>query len=108
MNKQPPSPLGDSSILIHFGNEIDLATNLRVHALDTRLRSHPLAGVVETVPAYGTLLVHYDPLVLSYAAVTEWLEPEMAIGRAPAGAPAPAMHLVGRLLLEKSSDLPFV
>src|SRR5512140_1072069 len=79
MNKQTLSPLGDSSILIHFGNEIDLATNLRVHALDTRLRSHPLAGVVATVPAYGTLLVHYAPLVISYAEVAEWLEAEMAL-----------------------------
>jgi KipI family sensor histidine kinase inhibitor len=70
-------PLGDSSILIHFGDDIDLATNLRVHALDVRLRMHSLDGVIETVPAYATLLVYYDPLILSYAQLKDWLKSEM-------------------------------
>jgi KipI family sensor histidine kinase inhibitor len=72
------SPLGDSSLLIHFGDDIDLATNLRVHALDARLAQHYPNGVIETVPAYATLLVHYDPLILTYAQVTDWLQAELA------------------------------
>lgn len=73
------SPLGDSSLLVQLGHDIDLSTNLRVHALDARLRSHPIGGIVETVPAYATLLVHYDPLMLDSAQVIEWLETEMAL-----------------------------
>lgn len=72
-------PLGDSSILVHFGDDVDLATNLRVHALDARLRLGPLDGIVETVPAYATLLVHYDPLGVTFAQVTEWLQSQLAI-----------------------------
>ena len=34
-------PLGDSSLLVHFGDDIDLALNLRVHALDARLQGSP-------------------------------------------------------------------
>ncbi len=72
------SPLGDSSLLVQLGDDIDLVTNLHVHALDARLRAHPISGIVETVPAYATLLVHYDPLILTWAQVTEWLKEEMA------------------------------
>jgi KipI family sensor histidine kinase inhibitor len=72
------SPLGDSSVLIHFGNEIDLTTNLRIHALDARLRRVHPNGVIETVPAYATLLIHYDPLLLTFAELAAWLEAEIA------------------------------
>ncbi|MBI2332727.1 MAG: carboxyltransferase domain-containing protein, partial [Chloroflexi bacterium] len=57
-------PLGDSSILIQLGDEINPILNQRVHALDALLQSIP--GIVETVPAYCTLLVHYDSLITTY------------------------------------------
>ena len=67
-------PLSDSSALIHFGDEISLDVNRRVHALDARLRrAHP-DGIVEAVPAYATLLVHYDPLALTFDEVAAWLK----------------------------------
>ncbi len=65
-------PLGDSALLIHLGDDIDPALNRRVHALDALLRAHLRPGIVEIVPAYATLLVHYDPLVLTYAQVSDW------------------------------------
>ena len=66
-------PLGDSALLITFGDEINLRINQRVHALAALLDSAPLAGITETVPAYATLLVHYDPLTLTYAQVAGWI-----------------------------------
>ncbi len=71
-------PLGDSSVLVRLGDEIDLAINRRVHALDARLRQHLLQGILETVPAYATLLVHYDPLVVTYAQASDWIMEHMA------------------------------
>lgn len=59
-------PLGDSSLLIQFGDEIDFTVNQRVHALASLMEGSPIQGIIETVPAYATLLVHYDPLVLSF------------------------------------------
>ena len=59
-------PLGDSSVLVQFGEEIDLAVNQRVHALGSLVEVSATPGIIETVPAYGTLLVQYDPLVVSY------------------------------------------
>jgi KipI family sensor histidine kinase inhibitor len=66
-------PLGDSALLVQLGDEIDISINQRVHALTTLINTSPLNGVVETVPAYTTLLVHYDPLILSNAEIYEWV-----------------------------------
>lgn len=64
-------PLGDSALLIQLGDEIDPAINQRVHALDALLQNK-IAGIIETVPAYCTVLVHYDPLVLTFNEVLHW------------------------------------
>jgi KipI family sensor histidine kinase inhibitor len=70
-------PLGDSALLIQFGDEIDPGLNQHVHELDALLNVDKPAGVVETVPAYATLLVHYDPLLLTYAETTDWISAEL-------------------------------
>jgi inhibitor of KinA len=70
-------PLGDSSILIQLGDEIDPALNQRVHALDALLQNIP--GIVETVPAYCTLLVHYDPFVLTYNETSDQLKEKLTL-----------------------------
>jgi KipI family sensor histidine kinase inhibitor len=65
-------PLGDSALLIQFGEEIDFTVNQRVHALAALIDVSPLDGIVGTVPAYSTILIHYDPLVLTYAQISKW------------------------------------
>ena len=62
-------PLGDAAVLIQFGDEIDLTINQRVHMLATLVNASSLDGIIEAVPAYGTLLVHYDPLILSFTQI---------------------------------------
>jgi inhibitor of KinA len=62
-------PLGDSALLIQLGDEINSHINQRVHALANLIEASPLEGILETVPAYATLLVHYDPLILSFAQI---------------------------------------
>ena len=70
-------PLGDSSILIQLGDEIHPALNARVHALDSLLQNIP--GIVETVPAYCTLLVHYDPLASNYSEIKNQIEEKLTL-----------------------------
>lgn len=65
-------PLGDSALLIKFGDEIELALNRSIHDLAARLAATPIAGLTGLVPAYASLLVHYDPLQQTYAAVADW------------------------------------
>jgi inhibitor of KinA len=68
---------GDSALVVEFGDEISEAVNHKVHALAYALEQNPLPGLGEAVPTYRSLLVHYDPLHLSWddvkALVTELL-----------------------------------
>ncbi len=94
------TPLGDSALLVKFGDEIDLRLNRRVHALAALLGSAPLDGVGESVPAYASLLVHYDPLQLDYAEVAEWvggfLDQVEATAARPAGQIEVPVHYGGQ------------
>ena len=58
-------PAGDSAVWVEFGNEISISLNSRVHSLAGSLREKPPRGVVDMVPAYASLLVCYDPTVVS-------------------------------------------
>ncbi len=101
-------PLGDSSVLIQLGDEIDLAVNRRVHTLDARLRQYAIPGIVETVPAYATLLVHYDPLIISYAGVGNWIEEQMAVTEEAAVQKPRRIEVPVRYGGEFGPDLAFV
>lgn len=69
-------PLGDSAILIQLGDAIDPTLNQRVHALDALLQTIPT--VIETVPAYCTVLVHYDPLATTYNQIKTLIEEKIS------------------------------
>lgn len=55
---------GDRAVVIELSDEISEATNMRVVALAADLEASPIAGIVETVPTYRSLLVSYDPLIV--------------------------------------------
>jgi KipI family sensor histidine kinase inhibitor len=69
-------PLGDSALLVQLGDEIHPALNARVHALNALLQN-PTHGILETVPAYSTLLIHYDSLTLTFDQVSRWVRDKM-------------------------------
>jgi inhibitor of KinA len=52
--------LGDSALVIDFGNEIDERVNQLVHSLFYYFKNNPVPGIIETVPAYSSLTVYYD------------------------------------------------
>ncbi len=62
-------PVGDLAVTVEFGNSIDPDLNARVMALDLLVAAAEIAGVTETVPAYRSLLICYDPAELSYGAL---------------------------------------
>ena len=74
-------PAGDSAMVVEFGEGIDAETNARVRLLHHALRDGAHAGIVETVPTYRSLMVHYDPLVLFGDALEDLLL--TAAGRLP-------------------------
>jgi KipI family sensor histidine kinase inhibitor len=69
---EPPEPklllCGDAAVTVEFGESIDPGLNARVLALDAALAGRP--WLVETVPTYRSLLVHYDPTAIGYAALS--------------------------------------
>lgn len=69
---------GDAALIVELGESVDRATNARVLQLHHALVACPPKGVIETVPAFRSLLVQYDPLRISLAelqsAITSLLE----------------------------------
>jgi KipI family sensor histidine kinase inhibitor len=101
-------PLGDSALLVQFGDEMDITINRRVHSLAASIRFSSLPGVIETVPAYATLLICYDPLTLLYSEIRQWTQKKLdqlddAYSRAPQQFEVPVQY--GG---EYGVDLPFV
>jgi KipI family sensor histidine kinase inhibitor len=60
---------GDAAIVVEFGESIDRRLSTWVLALARRLSEARLEGIVETVPTFRSLLVHYDPLILPTASL---------------------------------------
>lgn len=58
-------PAGDSAIVVELGEGIDAQVNEGVRRLHRALAAARYTGVIETVPTYRSLMVHYDPLVLT-------------------------------------------
>jgi len=58
-------PLGDTALTVEFAESIDRDTNAQVLMLDARITHAELDGVIEAVPTFRSLTVHYDPSITS-------------------------------------------
>jgi KipI family sensor histidine kinase inhibitor len=76
---------GETALSVEFGDRIDDTLTARVLALDAGLAARPCAGVIEAVPTYRSLMLHYDPLRLSRAALIAHLRPLLDTPPAVAG-----------------------
>ena len=55
------SPLGDRAVVIEVGSSIDVATHRRVRAICAQLDEYRVPGMIEYVPAFASVVVHYEP-----------------------------------------------
>jgi inhibitor of KinA len=62
---------GDTALVVEFGTVVDPALIGAVQALDRAIGAADLPGVLETVPSFRSLMVHYDPLITTSVALTE-------------------------------------
>ncbi len=60
-------PLGDRAVCVELGDSISEATNRRVHSLAREIGDLGTRGILEVVPTYRSLVVYYDPRIISYA-----------------------------------------
>ncbi|HKN47765.1 MAG TPA: 5-oxoprolinase subunit PxpB [Candidatus Polarisedimenticolia bacterium] len=63
------SRASDRSLLVSFGARISMDNHGRVRSLLRLLDLSPLAGIVDLIPAYGSILIRFDPLCLDHAKV---------------------------------------
>src|ERR1051326_3027983 len=64
-------PAGDAALVVEFGDRVDRALSERALRLADRVRAARIPGVIETVPTFRSLLLHYDPVVTSAARLSD-------------------------------------
>lgn len=58
-------PCGDCAVTVAFPQEVCEETNRKLRFLAAKLRSEGIRGVSESVPAFCSITVYFDPLVVS-------------------------------------------
>ncbi len=67
-------PASDQSLLLYFGQHVTLDAHLRIRKLLRLLELEPVPGIRNLHPAYSSLLVDFDALKLSHAALEAILQ----------------------------------
>ena len=55
---------GDQYLTIEIGDEMSIEANFRVIGLDRAIKDAEIDGVIETLPGWRSILLHYDSLVV--------------------------------------------
>ncbi|WP_233235409.1 5-oxoprolinase subunit PxpB [Bordetella sp. LUAb4] len=63
-------PVGDRCLLVAFGDRVDADVNRTVLSFTAWMLEHPLPGVVDVVPAFTTVALHYRPEAYAGSAST--------------------------------------
>jgi KipI family sensor histidine kinase inhibitor len=63
-------PAGDTALSVEFGQVVDRDLSGRVLALARRVAEARIAGIVECVPTFRSLMIYYDPLLLPFTALS--------------------------------------
>jgi inhibitor of KinA len=58
-------PLGDTALIIRLGNHIAPEIHRRVMAAVARVEAAAIPGIIDIVPAYASITIHYDPLLVA-------------------------------------------
>lgn len=66
-------PVGDCGALVVLGDSISEEVNAKVMELNRKIHELPVEGILETVPAFCSVLVCYDPLKTDYDTVLKVL-----------------------------------
>lgn len=67
MDEQWPRifPLGDSALTVEFSKTISVEANQRAIALSDHFQTSTFPGFIESVPAYSSVSIFYDPVVVA-------------------------------------------
>lgn len=104
----PIRPLGDAALIVSLGQSIEPAVNDRVRLLHRSLAEDPIAGIVETVPTYCSLVVHYRPEILRWAPLCQALRQRLRDVEHAPSLPDETVEIPVLYGGEEGPDLPFV
>jgi inhibitor of KinA len=111
MTGTPDSPrlldAGETALVVEFGQTISDDLTDRVMALDRAFADDPPEGVLECVPTYRSLMIHYDPLVLPRDALADIVRDRLSGARAATG-PSVLWRIPACYDPDFAEDLPFV
>ncbi|MCQ2549779.1 MAG: 5-oxoprolinase subunit PxpB [Lachnospiraceae bacterium] len=62
---------GDSAVVVEFGNEISPEINEKVKAFYEVVKSVNKPGIVDVIPTFRSVLIHYNPRVMRYSQVVD-------------------------------------
>ncbi|MCC5910401.1 MAG: 5-oxoprolinase subunit PxpB [Clostridiaceae bacterium] len=65
---------GDRALVMEFGNCISEEINEKIRAMTIAIETKNIEGVVELVPTYRSLMVHYNPLIIEYTVLLTTLQ----------------------------------
>jgi KipI family sensor histidine kinase inhibitor len=68
-------PSADAALAVEFGEEVDRRVSALVLAFAARVKAAAIAGIVELVPTFRSLLIHYDPMTVPQAELKQRLVP---------------------------------
>src|SRR5688572_19398264 len=68
-------PCGDTALAVELGDRVDRRVSALVLALAESVKAAAVAGVVEAVPTFRSLMIHYDPLTVSQTELKARLAP---------------------------------
>jgi KipI family sensor histidine kinase inhibitor len=71
-------PCGDTGLCVEFGDGVDRRVSAQVLALADKLEAARVPGIVELVPTFRSLMIHYDPGVLPQVELKAKLVPLLA------------------------------
>jgi inhibitor of KinA len=58
-------PMGDGCLVVEFGQRVDAEINRTARSVADYMLAHPIEGVVDIVPAFTSVTVHYRPEAFS-------------------------------------------
>ena len=98
----------DTSLTIEFGSEISYEINSRIRAFDKALAAQEIEGIVETVPTYCSLTIHYEPELIRYNDLRAKLETLLAGSYEGQSGPAAVVEIPVLYGGEYGLDLDYV
>ncbi len=101
-------PSGDKAVSVEFGNTIDPKINQRIRAFTLALARQGMKGIVELVPSYRSVMVHYRPEEILYRELADGLMAAAKLADSMELPPAEVVEIPVLYNRETGPDLAFV